>query len=112
MAEMIEHEFGLVEYQKVFHLDADTLVVKNIDEVFERDIETLGAAPEIHSDWCVKTNFIFSLKVGSDNEKGSTTVFCSFVPQERPRSNFRHRGEKLISLIFTSKPIFFFWQKR
>ena len=37
------HMFGMTDYDKLLYLDADTMVTRNLDHVFELDYDIAGA---------------------------------------------------------------------
>jgi glycogenin glucosyltransferase len=43
------HAFRLTQYEKAVFLDADTLVLQNADELFDRPSEPISAAADIGS---------------------------------------------------------------
>lgn len=61
------HCWKLEQYKKCVFMDADTLVIKNIDELFER--EELSAVPDIGWPDCFNTGvFVFKPSLQTFNE--------------------------------------------
>jgi len=52
------HVFNLTQYQKCVYLDADTLAINNVDDLFERDVP-FAAAPDVGWPDCFNSGVFF-----------------------------------------------------
>lgn len=85
------HCWSLTQYEKCVFLDADTLIVQNCDELFER--EELSAAPDVGWPDCFNSGvFVF---------KPSAETFDSLVKFAQERGSFDGGDQGLLNSFFS-----------
>lgn len=87
------HAFNLVQYQKCVFLDADTLPVQNIDDLFDRDVE-FAAAPDVGWPDCFNSGvFLFH---------PSATTYDALLSHAATVGSFDGGDQGLLNTFFTS----------
>ncbi|XP_063616923.1 mucin-2-like isoform X2 [Cydia splendana] len=85
------HCWGLTQYEKCVFLDADTLVVQNCDELFER--EELSAAPDVGWPDCFNSGvFVYT---------PSTATFDALIKFAQERGSFDGGDQGLLNSFFS-----------
>ncbi|XP_034943621.1 proteoglycan 4 isoform X2 [Chelonus insularis] len=85
------HCWRLTEYEKCVFVDADTLVIRNCDELFDR--EELSAAPDVGWPDCFNSGvFVF---------KPSQQTFASLTSFAAARGSFDGGDQGLLNLFFS-----------
>lgn len=85
------HCWRLTQYQKAVFLDADTLILQNIDELFDR--EELSAAPDIGWPDCFNTGvFVF---------QPSEQTFSNLIALATERGSFDGGDQGLLNTYFS-----------
>ncbi|XP_063548762.1 mucin-2-like isoform X6 [Cydia strobilella] len=85
------HCWGLTQYEKCVFLDADTLVVQNCDELFER--EELSAAPDVGWPDCFNSGvFVY---------RPSTATFDALIKFAQERGSFDGGDQGLLNSFFS-----------
>ncbi|KAM3967781.1 uncharacterized protein ACR2FA_011318 isoform 2-T3 [Aphomia sociella] len=85
------HCWGLTQYEKCVFLDADTLIVQNCDELFER--EELSAAPDVGWPDCFNSGvFVY---------KPSAETFDQLIKFAQERGSFDGGDQGLLNSFFS-----------